>query len=412
VPFIHEGRDGAIVFLHDISERKQEEEKKHALEQQLRQAQKMEAVGRLAGGIAHDFNNLLMVIQTYTEILRERLPLDSSARKSTEQILKAAEKGASLTGQMLAFSRKQITAPVVLDLNVAIADAAKMLKRLIGEDVDFRVDAADSLWAVQADPDQIAQVLMNLCINSRDAMPKGGLLRIATRNVTLNGDGMGRDGGLPAGDYVMLTVTDTGLGISEELRERIFEPFFTTKETGKGTGLGLAIVYGIVKQSGGHVWVDSEAGKGSCFSICLPRIEKEVASTGFSDVFSLPGGTETLLVVEDEEALRRGMCEFLEGLGYRVLGAASGHDALLIASETAEIDLLLTDVVMPSMSGRELSQALRILRPELKIIHMSGYTDDAVLRLGIQEWGATFLQKPFSLAALARKVREMLGRPF
>jgi PAS domain S-box-containing protein len=408
IPFTFEGRDGGLVFVRDITERKREQDKRHALEQQLLQAQKMEAVGRLAGGIAHDFNNILMAIQTYTEMLRDHLPVHDSLRRNTGEVLEAAARGASLTRQMLAFSRKQIISPIVLDLNAVIDNATKMLRRLIGEDIEFQVDSVESVWAIEADPDQIVQVLMNLCINARDAMPQGGTLTIATGNVTLLDERLDEDGEIPRGGYVKLAVTDTGVGINKDLLKQIFEPFFTTKEVGKGTGLGLATVYGIVKQGGGYVRANSELGKGSCFTIYLPKVERPVAPTLPTNAQAAPRGTETLLVVEDESFIRKGMCEFLCSLGYKVLDASSGSEALLVAAEQERIDLLLTDVVMPQMSGRELSQLLGNQRPNLKIIHMSGYTDDAVLLSGVHDLRTSFLQKPFSLGTLARKVRETL----
>jgi signal transduction histidine kinase/CheY-like chemotaxis protein len=413
VPLFNEaGRvRGAVGAFIDITERKREEDKNRALEQQLRQAQKMEAVGRLAGGIAHDFNNLLMVIQSYTEMLQDSLPAHNPLRKNTREIMKAAERAAALTGQMLAFSRKQIVAPVVLDLNAVIDETAKMLTRLIGEDIEFRVDSADSLWAIEADPDQIAQVLMNLCVNSRDALPQGGTLTIATGNVAVGEDRVAGHPCVSPGDYVSLSVTDTGTGISEQVQERIFEPFFTTKEVGKGTGLGLAMVYGMVEQSGGYVWVDSKLGMGTCFTIYLPRAKAPIAPEISAKAEARPRGAGILLIVEDEEALREAMCDYLRSLGYTVFAASSGQEALALASQQGHIDLLITDVVMPKMSGRELSQMLGSLRRDLKTIHMSGYTDDAVLRHGIQELGATFLQKPFSLGTLARKVHDTLGLP-
>jgi two-component system cell cycle sensor histidine kinase/response regulator CckA len=406
--FIFEEQDGSIVFVRDITERKREENKRRALEQQLLQAQKMEAVGRLAGGIAHDFNNLLMVIRSYSELLQDSLPADDTLRRNTQAIMKAADRAASLIGQMLAFSRKQIVSPVLLDLNGVVNETAKMLKRLIGEDIEFRISAAESLWAIEADSDQIVQVLMNLCVNARDAMPQGGTLTIVTENVTVQEGGVGSQPYVLPGDYVSLSVIDTGTGISKELQDQIFEPFFTTKEVGKGTGLGLATVYGIVKQSGGYVWVDSELGQGTSFTIYLPRVRKIVPDISAKPE-AQPRGTETLLLAEDEEALREAMCDNLRSLGYTVLAGSSGQQALSVASEyKGRIDLLITDVVMPRMSGRELSQILGSLRPEMKTIYISGYTDDAILRYGVQELGATFLQKPFSLGALARKVRETL----
>ncbi len=395
-------------IAEEITERKRYEAELVTTNQALNQAQKMEAVGRLAGGIAHDFNNLLMVIQSYTEMLQESLPARDARRKNTLQIMKAAKRAASLTGQMLAFSRKQIISPVVLDLNTVVNDTTKMLKRLIGEDIEFRIDPAESLWAAEADPDQIAQVLMNLCVNSRDAMPQGGTLTIATGNVTVEDGSTGIPPYVAPGEYVRLFVIDTGTGIIKKVQERVFEPFFTTKDVGKGTGLGLAMVYGVVKQSGGYVWVESELGQGTCFTIYLPRAKGAVAPDKSTKAEVRFQGTETLLVVEDEESLKEAICDYLKNLGYTVWAASSGPQAMLIASERGHIDLLITDVVMPKMSGRELSQMLRNQYHDLKTIHMSGYTDDAVLRQGIHELGTTLLQKPFSLSTLAGKVRDTL----
>ncbi len=400
----------AAGIVMDITEQKRAEHEMRALEQQLRQAQKMEAVGRLAGGMAHDFNNLLMVIQSYTEMLQDNLSEDDSLRRNTEQVLKAADRGASLTKQLLAFSRKQVISPIVLDLNATVSEAAKMLKRLIGEDVELRVTASEALWAVKADPDQIAQVLVNLCVNARDAMPRGGSITIATGNVTMEKQLLESYPDVIPGNYVMLSVTDTGTGISKEVQEQMFEPFFTTKERGKGTGLGLSTVFGIVKQSGGYVWAESELGRGACFTVYLPRVDVAIAPLMAAKTEVGPRGTETVLVAEDEEALREAMCSYLRGLGYAVLDASSGPQAIMVASQhQARIDLLVTDVIMPKMSGRELSQKLASQRPDLKTIYMSGYTDDAVVRYGVREEGVAFLQKPFSLITLTRKVREMLG---
>ena len=412
VPFIFEGRDGALVFVRDITRRKREEADRRELEQQLRQAQKMEAVGRLAGGIAHDFNNLLMVIQSYTEMLQDSLPAhDRSPKKHAGDHEGCRARRQPHAARCWRSAASKSLSPVVLDLNAVINETAKMLKRLIGEDIEFRVDSAESLWAIEADSDQIVQVLMNLCVNARDAMPQGGTLTIATGNVTVEEGSIGGPPYVSPGDYVKLSVTDTGTGISKEMQEQIFDPFFTTKEVGKGTGLGLATVYGIVKQSGGYVWVDSELGQGACFTIYLPRVKGAIAPDMSAKAEAQPRGTETLLVAEDEEALREAICDYLRSLGYTVLAASSGQQALSVASEhEGHIDLLITDVVMPKMSGRELSQMLGSLRPDLKTIYMSGYTDDAVLRHGIHELGATFLQKPFSLGTLARKVRDTLGR--
>jgi PAS domain S-box-containing protein len=404
------GSKRAAGVVVDITEQKRAEQDVQALEQQLRQAQKIEAVGRLAGGIAHDFNNLLMVIQSYTEMLQDSLPENDSLRNNTEQVLKAADRGASLTKQLLAFSRKQVLSPAVLDLNVVVSEAAEMLKRLIGENIELRLNSGESLWAVRADPNQLAQVLVNLCVNARDAMPEGGILTIETRNFTMDDSLVGKYPYVRVGNYVQLLVTDTGTGISEEVQEQMFEPFFTTKERGKGTGLGLPTVFGIVKQSGGYMWADSEVGRGACFTICLPKVRGVLEA----DVPAKPElrqkGTGTILVAEDEEALREAMCDYLRSLGYTVLAASSGPHALSLASlHEGYIDLLVTDVVMPKMNGGELSKALGKQRPGLKTMYMSGYTDDAAVRYCIREEGVAFLQKPFSLAVLARKVHEMVG---
>ena len=381
------------------------------LQERLLQSQKLEAIGRLAGGVAHDFNNLLMVITSYTEMLQSRLASDDQARTDTQQVLKAADRAASLTQQMLAFSRKQMLSPKILDLNSVVDETAKMLKRLIGENIELRFAWSKPLWRIMADPGQMAQVLMNLSINARDAMPRGGTLTIATGNVSVDEGGIERRLYVSPGDYVRLSVTDTGIGISKDLQQRIFDPFFTTKEVGKGTGLGLATVYGIVKQSGGYLWVNSELGHGSCFTVLLPRVMHAIVPDMPAKSEAQPRGAGTLLVAEDEEALREAMCDYLRSLGYTVLAASSGKAALSAASEhEGRIDLLITDLVMPGISGRELSQILGGLRPDLKTICMSGYSDDAVLRQGIHEMGETFLQKPFSLGTLARKVRDTLGR--
>ena len=400
----------AAGVVMDITEQKQSEHEMRALEQQLRQAQKMEALGRLAGGIAHDFNNLLMIIQSYTEMLQDSLPDQDGLRTNIEQVLKAANRGAGLTKQLLAFSRKQVISPVMLDLNAEVREAAKMLKRLIGEDIELRVNSAESLWAVKADPDQIAQVLVNLCLNGRDAMQQGGTLTIATSNVTTDEHFLNKYPYMMSGEYVSLSVTDTGMGIAKDVQEQIFEPFFTTKELGKGTGLGLPTVFGIVKQSGGYVRVDSEPGQGACFTVYLPRVKGAIAPDMPAKSEAGPRGTETILVAEDEDALREALCDYLRRLGYTVLAADSGQEALSVARQhQAHIDLLITDVIMPKMNGRELSETLVSLRPDLKTIYMSGYTDDAVVRYCVCEKGAAFLQKPFNLATLTRKVRDLLG---
>jgi len=392
-------------FLRDISERK-------LLEAQLRQAQKMEAVGRLAGGIAHDFNNLLTAIIGYTDLALADLREGDPMRQDMEEILRAAHRAAGLTRQLLAFSRQQVLAPRVLDLNEVVQTVDKMLGRLVGEDIELQSVLAPGLGHIKADPGQLEQVIVNLAVNARDAMPTGGKLTIETADVEV-AETRGRDlTTVPAGRYVMLAITDSGTGMDEDTKARIFEPFFTTKEQGKGTGLGLATVYGIVKQSGGFIWVYSEPGHGTTFKIYLPRVE------GAADALAppvgtaaVPRGTETVLIVEDEEAVRALAKTALARKGYRVLEAANGGEALLLCeSERAPIHLLVTDVVMPGLGGADLAQRLAPLRSEMKVLFISGYTDRAAARHGTMQPGAAYLEKPFSLDALARKVREVLDR--
>jgi CheY-like chemotaxis protein len=350
-----------------------------------------------------------MVIRSYAELLEDALPGADGLRRNTQAIMKAADRAAGLTSQMLAFSRKQVMSPVALNLNAAVADSARMLQRLIGEDIDLRVLPAASIWTIRADPGQLAQVLMNLSVNARDAMPDGGVLTLSTRNVTITENLPGHPE-MPIGEYAVLSVTDTGTGISKAVQERMFEPFFTTKSVGKGTGLGLSTVYGIVNQSGGYLLVDSEPARGTCFSIYLPRVKEAVPGGETPRSSRLQRGTETLLIVEDEDALRESIRAFLSGMGYSILTAGSGQEALAIAAQFAEpIHVMITDVIMPKMSGRELAQILGSLRPQMKTIYISGYTDDAIMRHGVQEEGVAFLHKPFSLTKLARKLRELLG---
>ncbi|HEX6940465.1 MAG TPA: PAS domain S-box protein [Longimicrobiales bacterium] len=404
-----------IGSMVDMTERRRAEEERRRLEEQLRQAQKMEAVGRLAGGIAHDFNNLLTAIQGHAEVLLESAEPDAASRAGLDQIRRAAERASLLTQQLLAFSRRQVLQPRIIDLNRAVREIEAMLVRVIGEDIELVTRLDDDIGPVRADPGQMEQVIMNLVVNARDAMPTGGRISIETTNATLSAEDVQRhDYAVQPGDYVVLSVTDTGEGMSEEVRARIFEPFFTTKELGKGTGLGLSTVYGIVKQSGGHIWVQSELGAGTRFRIFLPRAERSAddgiaADDDAEPSDALPPGTETVLLVEDEEAVRSLVRKILEQQGYRVLEARSGNDALaLSASHPGPIDLLLTDVVMPEMSGRELAERLLPDRPSTSVLFISGYTEDAVVRHGIQNTRINFLEKPFSPAALARKVREVL----
>jgi len=393
----------------DITARKKAEDALHDSEQMLRQAQKMESVGTLAGGIAHDFNNLMTAVTGYSELVLRRMPVEDPSRGKIEEIKKAGERAASLTRQLLAFSRKQILKPIVLDLNTVVTGMGKMLPRVIGEDIELRFDLAGSLGKVQADPGQMDQVLMNLVVNARDAMPYGGCVTVKTENVEFSGTSRKRAIVEP-GTYVVLSVSDNGIGMDAETQSHIFDPFFTTKEIGKGTGLGLSTVYGIVKQSGGAIWVYSEVDKGTTVKIYLPRTDA-AAEVGASDmsVVSVARGNETILVVEDEPMVRDLAKEFLEEYGYRVLTAANGKEGLRVCHEFPEkIDLIVTDVVMPQMSGRELAMKARTLRPETRVLYMSGFTDDAVVRHGVSADDLCFIQKPFSPDALARQVRAVL----
>jgi two-component system, cell cycle sensor histidine kinase and response regulator CckA len=397
---------GAVCMALDVTDRKQ-------LEEQFRQAQKMEAVGRLAGGIAHDFNNLLMVIQGYADLLTDRLAEGDSMRRNAEQIQMAAQRATSLTRQLLAFSRKQMLAPKVLNIQSVVADMEKILRRLIGEDIELRTSAASDLGLVKADRSQLEQVIMNLAVNARDAMPKGGRLTIEAANVELDSSFAETPAVVSPGQYILLAVTDTGCGMDAATQAHIFEPFFTTKEKGKGTGLGLATVYGIVKQSGGYVWVYSEPGRGTAFKIYLPRIEEENAQPGRDarpEAQPLQQGTETVLLVEDEKGVRELAREYLEMTGYTVIQAEDGAAALELATKhSGPIHLLMTDVVMPGISGRELAERVKKIRPEIKILYMSGYTDQSVVHHGILESDAVLLQKPFTLPTLASKLREILA---
>jgi PAS domain S-box-containing protein len=397
---------GAICMSLDVTDRKQ-------LEEQLRHAQKMEAVGRLAGGIAHDFNNLLMVIQGYGDLLADRLPMSNPLRRNAEQIQVAAQRATSLTRQLLAFSRKQMLAPTVLNVRTVVADMEKILRRLIGEDVVLKTSSAPDLWCVKADRGQIEQVILNLAVNARDAMPKGGRLTIETANVELGSSFAPRKDVCTPGQYVMLAVTDSGCGMDPETQAHIFEPFFTTKESGKGTGLGLATVYGIVKQSGGYIWVYSEPGQGATFKVYLPRTEEEAVPSGRERRTEMPvlqHGSETILLVEDEDGVRELAREYLEASGYKVIEAEEGHTALeLAAMHAGPIHLLMTDIVMPGISGREVAERIAHIRPGIKVLFMSGYTDQAVIHHGMLGPDAILLQKPFTLATLTSKLREILS---
>jgi two-component system cell cycle sensor histidine kinase/response regulator CckA len=391
------------VFAEDVTERR-------GLERQLRMAQKMEAVGRLSGGIAHDFNNLLGVIIGYSQVLKRTLGSQNAAFEYAEEIEKASQRAVSLTRQLLAFSRQQVLEPVVLNLNTLVADMEKMLPRLIGEDIALKLELDPALAQVKADPGQIEQVLLNLAVNARDAMPNGGKLLIHTANVDLDVAYTHDHPGSRAGSYVMLRVTDTGTGIDPEIQSQIFEPFFTTKERDKGTGLGLATVYGVVKQSGGYIAVDSEKGKGAAFSVFLPRLEQLTVQS--SPLITAPmdtRGTETILLVEDAEPLRKLAAMFLKESGYSILTAADGQLALQVARQNpGPIHLLLTDVVMPGINGRVLAERLAPTQPGMKVLYMSGYTDSFIAGHGVLEPGTHLLHKPFTQEALTRKVRELL----
>jgi CheY-like chemotaxis protein len=370
----------------------------------------MEFVGRLAGGVAHDFNNLLTVISGYGQLLKERLETDSPLQAYCEEVLQAGERAAGLTRQLLAFSRRQIVVPQVLDLNSVVADVEKMLTRLIREDIELVTVPQHDLGRVKADRGQMEQVLVNLAVNARDAMPQGGKLTIQTANLTLDEGFVRTHTGATAGPHVMLAVSDTGVGMDAETLAHIFEPFFTTKEEGKGTGLGLATVYGIVKQSGGSIWAYSEPGQGATFKAFLPRSDEPVLEVGKTMTDSKSTrGSETVLVVEDEKGVRSLVCKTLAAQGYKVLEA----DGPLNAASTMErytqpIHMLLTDVVMPQMSGKVLADRTSALHPETRVLYMSGYTDDAVVRHGILEAKAFFLQKPVTPSALVQEVREVL----
>ncbi|HEX9582178.1 MAG TPA: response regulator [Gemmatimonadales bacterium] len=384
---------------------------KKSLEIQLQQAQKMEAIGRLAGGVAHDFNNILTAIFGYADTLAEEFAEGSTARADLDEIRNAAERAAGLTRQLLAFSRQQTLQPVVLNLNALVQDLEKMLRRVVGEDVEIHLSPAPGLGNVRADPGQLQQVAMNLVVNARDAMPTGGKLLIETQNADLSPQYAELHQPVEPGPYVMLAVTDTGVGIDPQTRARIFEPFFSTKERAKGTGLGLSTVYGIVKQSGGYVWVYSEVGKGTAFKVYLPRVDAPADAAARA---AEPGenltGTETILLAEDDVTLRRLTRTILEKLGYSVLAGAHAAEALELAQVHAgEIHLLVTDVVMPGASGRELARRLAATRPDAKVLYVSGYTDEAIVRHGMLEPGLQFLQKPFTPSALARRVREVLS---
>jgi PAS domain S-box-containing protein len=397
------GKGFFVAVFDNVTERRK-------LEDQLRQSQKMEAVGRLAGGVAHDFNNLLTVINGYSELLLRQVGEDSTLRKEVDEIRKAGDRASMLTRQLLAFSRRQVLQPKVLDLNATVSGMATMLRRLIGEDLDLRILPGEGLGRVKADPGQVEQIILNLVVNARDAMPGGGRLTIETSDTSLDGTFSSKHPHAVTGPHVLLAVSDTGVGMSEETQSHLFEPFFTTKERGKGTGLGLSTVYGIVKQSQGYVYVYSELGKGTTVKVFLPRVEgeDEIVSPVSAPA---PHGTETVLVVEDDTPVRDLVTRVLSAKGYRVLSACEGVEALRLCGDCADpVDLLVTDVVMPGMGGRELASRVEAAKPGVRVLFVSGYTENAISHHGILEAGLEFLQKPFTTDALLRKVREVLDR--
>jgi signal transduction histidine kinase/CheY-like chemotaxis protein len=406
--FLSLGSLSGLLLAAIMAEREDAMTRRLQLEEQLRHAQKMEAVGRLAGGIAHDFNNLLTAIIGYTEIVLYSLDPKDDRRADAEEIERAAMRAADLTRQMLAFSRRQVLQPKVIDLNKALARVEPMLRRMIGEDIVMAVNARAAHPFVRVDPGQVEQVVMNLVVNARDAMPKGGRLIVETSDATLDA-AVADMPDAPPGEYVMLSVADTGIGMSPEVRARIFEPYFTTKEVGKGTGLGLSTAYGIVRQSDGHIALSSEPGLGTTFRIYLPRSEAPQAGTTDAVAEKMPEGTEHILLVEDDPSVRRLAKELLVRLGYSVTEAASGRAGLALGSDdTRHFDLALCDVILGDMSGAAVAEALRALRPSIRVLYMSGYSDEAIVRTGVLDEGKPFLQKPFTPLQLSKKIREVL----
>jgi len=403
---------GVTGIVRDVTDLARAEEERASLEEQLAQSQKMEAIGRLAGGIAHDFNNLLTGINAGTEMAMEGLADGHPLRGDLEEVLDAGRRAAALTAQLLAFSRKQIVSPEVVQPNRELERSQRMLGRIIGEDIELRFEPASGLWSIEVDPGQLDQVFVNLCVNARDAMPSGGALSIRTRNVHLEGDVVVLDGEAREldGDYVVLEVGDTGDGMEPETQARIFEPFFTTKPGEQATGLGLSTVYGVVRQNNGHIEVESEPGAGTTFRLYFPRAEATPAAATQTAKAPEAGGRETVLMVEDEASVRKVVRRFLEKLGYNVLEAEDGHRALALVEASDEpIDLLLSDVVMPGMDGRDLLERVRRLRPAVGVLFMSGYTDDVLAQRGTLDQQTPFIQKPFPLELLARKVRDALS---
>lgn len=395
-------------ILYAISVQRDITDRKH-LEEQFRQAQKMEAIGRLAGGVAHDFNNLLTVIKGTAQLSLYGLRQSDPLRKNIEEIMAAADRAAAFTTQLLAFSRRQVMEVKAIDINQLVQDLDKMLRRIIGEDIELVTFLQEGIGMVKADPRQIEQAIVNIAVNARDAMPEGGKLTIETANVDLDEEYARLHAGVRPGPYVMFSISDTGAGMSADVKERVFEPFFTTKDRGKGTGLGLSTAYGIVKQSNGHIWVYSEPGKGTTFKVYLPRVDEPVDERKEPSFGEAPRGNETVLVVEDEDAVRELAVRIIEKQGYKVLKAQDGGEALMLCEKYREpIDLILSDVIMPRMSGREVVERLLGIHPEAKTLYMSGYTDNVIIHHGVLDKGTKFIPKPFTVEDLARKVREVL----
>ncbi|HTS18471.1 MAG TPA: ATP-binding protein [Verrucomicrobiae bacterium] len=403
-----------LVVVRNITKNKQAEEALHVSEEQLRQSQKMEAIGRLAGGVAHDFNNLLTVILGHCELLVEQIQTGKLSPESVEEVQSAAQRASQLTRQLLAFSRKQVLQPKVLNLNDVVVGIEKMTRRLIGEDIELRTVLTPSLGLVTADPGQIEQVILNLVVNARDAMPHGGRILIETNNVNLDQASSYKHRQLEPGDYVMLVITDTGVGMTDSVKEHLFEPFFTTKGPGKGTGLGLATCFGIVRQSGGDIRVYSEPNRGTAFKIFFPRTGQSAATEVPASANASPNrGSETVLLIEDEASVRRLAGSVLRSCGYIVHEACDGAEALqLLSSEhSPRFDLIVSDMVMPRMGGKEVLECVQLKQPRIKVLLVSGYTDDALVDRGALGPGVAFLEKPFSARQLAQRVREVLDEP-
>ena len=403
------GHSHYLCIGRDVTDRERTEIERHKLEGQLAQSQKMESIGRLAGGVAHDFNNMLAVILGHGGILMDEIPQTSALRDSLNEIMNAGERARNLTQQLLAFSRKQVLKMQVVDLNTVVLNVANMLRRVLGEDIELQVNARPGIGYIHADISQLEQVLINLCVNARDAMPDGGTLLVETDVIYFNDRDPASHSGGKIGNYVMLCVSDTGCGMDDATQNRIFDPFFTTKEKGKGTGLGLATVFGIIKQHGGEIWVYSEIGCGSTFKIIFPQLsEASPEAPPVRKETAIRGEGEYVMVVEDEEAVRKLVCQMLERQGYHVIEAQYPEESLKIAQTSSQIDLLISDVVMPDMNGKQVFSLLREIRPELKVLFMSGYTEDIIAHHGILEKNLHFISKPFSEITLSQKVREVL----